>query len=295
MASASSAPSWTLGKATIGRVDEVVLEKQGSWLLPDATPDLIAAHRWLDPSASDGDGDIRLSVHSFVVDIAGTRLVVDTGVGNDKVRDNPAWHNLNSDYLARFGRSGIDPASVDIVVTTHIHRDHVGWNTTLRQGRWEPTFPNARYLTTRTEWDYWSTAALTEDQQRMFADSIDPVRRTGQYELVDVQRPVDIADGVTLIPTPGHTPGHASVQLTSGGQSALISGDFLHHPVQVADPRLCCSVDVDPAASERTRAAVLSGLADTETLLFGSHFTHPTAGRVRTTPSGFVLEPAAAQ
>jgi glyoxylase-like metal-dependent hydrolase (beta-lactamase superfamily II) len=291
----SPVPVWTVGRATIGRVDEIVLEKQGSWLLPAATADLVTAHPWLDPSAYDDQGDIRLSVHSFVVDIAGTRIVVDTGVGNDKVRENPAWNNLRTDYLVRLRQAGIDPASVDVVVNTHIHRDHVGWNTVLRQGIWEPTYPNARYLTASAEWAYWSTTALTEDQQRMFADSIDPVKGAGQLELVDARTPVEIADGVTLVPTPGHTPGHVSVQITSGDETALISGDFLHHPVQVAHPRLCCGADVDPAASERTRAAVLSSIADTETLLLGSHFTHPTAGRVRTTSTGWVLAPAAAQ
>ena len=285
---------WTVGDATIGRVDEVVLEGQGRWLLPDATAELVAGQPWLDPSATDDGGDIRLSVHSFVVDIAGTRIVIDTGVGNGKVRDNPAWNNLDGDYLPRLGDAGFDPDSVDLVINTHIHRDHVGWNTTLRDGQWEPTFPNARYLVARTEWDYWSAAALSEDQQRMFADSITPVRRAGQYELVDVETPVEIADGVELLPTPGHTPGHVSVRISSGGETALVTGDFLHHPIQLAHPRLCCGVDVDPAVSERTRETTLSSIADTETLLLGSHFTHPTAGRVRSTASGFVLVPTAA-
>ena len=192
---------------------------------PDATAELVAGQPWLDPSATDDGGGIRLSVHSFVVDIAGTRVVIDTGIGNGKVRDTPGWNNLDSDYLLRLGAAGFHPESVELVINTHIHPDHVGWNTTLRDVAWEPTFPNARYLAARTEWDYWTAAALSEDQQRMFADSITPVRRAGQLELVDADIPVEIADGVELIPTPGHTPGHVSVRISSAGEIALVTGD----------------------------------------------------------------------
>lgn len=128
----------------------------------------------------------------------------------------------------------------------------------------------------------------------MFADSITPVRQAGQFDLVDTETPVEIADGVELIPTPGHTPGHMSVRISSAGETALVTGDVLHHPIQLAHPRLCCGVDVDPALSERTRQTILSTVADTETLLLGSHFTHPTGGHIRSTASGFVLVPAAA-
>lgn len=280
---------WTVGDATVVRVDEVQLEGQGGWLLPDLTADLVAGEQWLDPSAVDERGEVRFSVHSFVVDIAGVRIVIDTGVGNDKVRDNPAWNNLNSDYLKRLGEAGIDRESVDLVVNTHIHRDHVGWNTTLIDGVWEPTFPDARYLTSRTEWDYWHAASLTEDQQRMLADSITPVRDAGQFDTVAVDSPVEIAPGVELIPSPGHTPGHVSVQIASAGHTALVTGDVLHHPAQIAHPDLRCSADVDPLQAARTRNALLSSLAGSETLVLGTHFTHPTAGFVRLDGSGLVL------
>jgi glyoxylase-like metal-dependent hydrolase (beta-lactamase superfamily II) len=282
---------WTIGDALIWRVDEVILEGHGRWLFPDLTAELVAEQRWLDPSATDDRGDIRLSVHSFVLDVTGMRIVIDTGVGNGKVRANPAWNNLGTDYLSRLVACGVDADTVDLVVNTHLHRDHVGWNTTLRDGEWVPTFPHARYLVTRTEWDYWSTAPLDDDQQRMFADSITPVREGGQLELVDAAAPVEIADGVELIPSPGHTPGHVSVLISSAGRAALVTGDFLHHPIQLAHPNLCCSADVDYATSERTRAAMLSRIADTETLLLGTHFTHPAAGHVRSTPSGYAFAP----
>lgn len=280
-----------VGAATVYRVDEVVLEGQGSWLLPGATPELLAAQRWLDPSGVDDRGELRVSVHSFVVDIAGTLIVIDTGVGNNKVRDNPAWNCLNTDYQENLRKSGFEPDSVDIVINTHLHRDHVGWNTVLQHGVWQPTFPNARYLASRSEWDYWACARLNEDQQRMFADSITPIVEAGQFDRIDVPEPVEIADGVELVPSPGHTPGHLSVRIRSAGQTALVTGDFLHHPVQVAHPTLCCGADVDGAVAERTRKTILSSLADSDTLLLGSHFTDPTAGFVRSGRSGLVLVP----
>lgn len=283
----TSHTQWKIGDALITRVDEIVLEGQGSWLLPGATTDVVAEQTWLNGSSLDEHGDIRLSVHSFVIDIGDTRIVVDTGVGNAKVRDNPAWNDLNTDYLQRLG---VDRGTVDLVLTTHLHRDHVGWNTMRSGSAWVPTFPHAEYLVARTEWDYWAAARRTEDQLRMFADSVDPVHEAGLLRLVEDDES-DVADGVQLIPTPGHTPGHRSVRITSGGESALITGDFLHHPIQLAHPCLECAVDVDPALALRTRAAQLAGLVDTTTVLLGTHFTSPTAGYVRRGETGYVLSP----
>lgn len=291
----SSRTQWSVGDVVITRVDEIALEGQGRWLLPDATPELVGAQPWLDPSSTDEDGEIRVSVHSFVVDIADTRVIVDTGVGNGKVRENPAWNDLDTEYLQRLAGAGVSPDSVDLVVTTHIHRDHVGWNTTVREGLWEPTFPRARYLTSRKEWDFWASQELSADQERMFADSITPIRQAGQLDVVTAESAVEIADGIELIPTPGHTPGHVSVRISSAGETAFITGDSMHHPVQLAHPSLCCGADVDPLLARRTRELILSSIADTNTLLLGSHFTPPTGGHVKSTTTGFVLIPAPAR
>ncbi|MEH3131650.1 MAG: MBL fold metallo-hydrolase [Mycolicibacterium neoaurum] len=282
---------WKIGDALVTRIDETTLEGQGRWLLPGATPDIVSGQTWLDSSSVDQNGDIRLAVHSFVIDISGTRIVVDTGIGNAKVRDNPAWNDLNTDYLQRLCDAGIDPGTVDLVLTTHIHRDHVGWNTMRSGSAWVPTFANAEYLVALDEWEYWTTARLSEDQYRMFADSVDPVRDAGLLRLLEHDE-LDVADGVQLIPTPGHTPGHRSVRITSGGASALITGDFLHHPIQLAHPCLECAVDIDPALALRTRATQLASLVDTPTLLLGTHFTSPTGGYIRSGDTGYVLSPA---
>ncbi|MEU8523781.1 MBL fold metallo-hydrolase [Streptomyces sp. NPDC048577] len=283
-AATGGAPRWSVGDAVVHRIDELVLPPEtGPWLIPKATPDLVAQVPWLAPDFADSRGTLHLAVHSFAVETGGLRVLVDTGVGNGKSRANPAWDNLDTPYLDHLTSAGFAPESVDIVILTHLHTDHVGWNTRLSDGgRWEPTFPHARYLVSRAEADHWSGAELDESRRRMLSDSVDPVRDSGQLELVDVPAEgVDVAPGLRLLPTPGHTPGQVAVHLHSAGHSAVITGDCIHHPVQMAHADLCSSVDVDPEQASRTRRSLLARLAGTDTLLLGSHFAPPTAGFVR--------------
>lgn len=289
------APSWAVGDHTVRRVDEVLLPAgTGPWLLPGATPGLVGRSPWLSPEFADGQGVLRLASHSFAVEADGMRVLVDTGIGNGKRRANPAWHDLNSDYLARLRAAGFAPESVDLVVLTHLHADHVGWNTRAEGDTWVPTFPNARYLTSRTEWDHWAGVDMEEARRQMFRDSVHPVREAGLLDLVDVaDEGTDVAPGVRLLPTPGHTPGQVAVALSSLGESALITGDSIHHPVQMAHPELCSCVDVAPGLATRTRNQVLDSLAGTSTLLLGSHFPAPTAGHVRRENGGYRLVPVA--
>ena len=255
----------------------------GPWLLPAATPDTVADTPWLRPDFADDAGTLRLSSHSFAITLGGRRVLVDTGIGNGKERANPAWHDLDTDYLDRLTRAGFAPESVDLVVLTHLHADHVGWNTRLTDGSWVPTFPNARYLTTRTEWSHWAAADMEAPRRQMFRDSVHPIRDAGLLDLVDVSAgPVEVAPGLRLLPAPGHTPGQVAVELRGDDRTALITGDAVHHPVQLARPDIGSCVDIDPALAERTRRALLASVADTDTLLLGSHFAAPTAGRVAT-------------
>jgi glyoxylase-like metal-dependent hydrolase (beta-lactamase superfamily II) len=293
-----SAAWWTVGEVVIHRIDEVLLPPEtGPWLLPTATPDLVAQAPWLTPDFAHTDGYLHLAVHSFAVRIADLRVLVDTGVGNGKVRANPAWHNLDTPYLARLHAAEFSPACVDLVIMTHLHMDHVGWNTCRDgHGDWVPTFPNARYLASRAEDDYWSGVDMAAARRQMFADSVQPVRDAGQLDLVEVPPAgVEVAPGLRLLATPGHTPGQVAIRLTSAGRTAVISGDFLHHPVQLSHPAVRSSADVDPDLAARTRRALLAELADTDTLLLGSHFPPPTAGLVRTDGNAYRLLPVPAQ
>ncbi|MEU3523960.1 MBL fold metallo-hydrolase [Streptomyces sp. NPDC038707] len=280
--SAAALPSWTVGDVTVHRVDEVLLPPAtGSWLLPDATPEVVTGQDWLRPDFAGHDGVLRLASHSFAFVVDGLRVLVDTGIGNGKQRANPAWHDLRTDYLERLTAAGFPPDSVDLVVLTHLHADHVGWNTRRVDGAWTPTFPAARYVTARAEREFWAGYDMEEARRQMFRDSVTPVERAGLLDLVDVPAGgLRLVPGLRLLPTPGHTPGHVAVELTSRGGTALITGDCVHHPVQLAHPAIGACVDIDPRRSEATRRALLASLAGTGTLLLGTHFAPPTAGRV---------------
>lgn len=235
----------------------------------------------MQPDFADHDGILRLASHSFAFEVNGMRVLVDTGIGNGKQRANPAWDNLDTRYLERLTGAGFAPETVDLVILTHLHTDHVGWNTRSDGASWIPTFPHARYVSARAEWDYWAGADMEEARRQMFRDSVDPVEEAGLLDLVHVPyEGAVIAPGVRLLPTPGHTPGQVAVELRSQGEAALITGDCIHHPVQMLDPNLGSCVDIDPELAVRTRQRILGSLAGTRTLLLGSHFPPPTAGHV---------------
>ncbi|GGV04798.1 MBL fold metallo-hydrolase [Streptomyces albospinus] len=281
-ATPATSTGWSLGDIVVRRVDEIELPRQtGPWLLPDATREVLDEASWLRPDFADAEVP-RLASHSFAVEAGGLRIVVDTGIGNGKTRANPAWNGLDTDFLERLTAAGFPPESVDLVITTHLHTDHVGWNTRLAGEDWVPTFPNARYVTSRTEWDHWAATDLDEARTRMFRDSVHPVREAGQYDLVNVpEQGHEVAPGVLLVPAPGHTPGQVAVELRGSDRRALITGDSIHHPVQLSHPHVHSCVDVDPVQAIRTRARLLDGVADTDALLLGTHFPRPTAGTVR--------------
>ncbi|MFE3652018.1 MBL fold metallo-hydrolase [Streptomyces sp. NPDC059152] len=292
----AAAPSWTVGDVTVHRIDEVHLPPEtGPWLLPGATPDVVDRHDWLRPDFADRAGVLRLASQSFALSVGGLRVLVDTGIGNGKTRANPAWHDLRTDYLQRLTAAGFAPDRVDLVVLTHLHADHVGWNTRAHEGAWVPTFPNARYMVSRAEREFWAGYAMDEPRRQMFRDSVHPVEDAGLLDLVDVpSQGADIAPGLRLVPTPGHTPGHLAVEVGSRGATALITGDCLHHPVQLAHPALGSCVDIDPDQARATRHALLSSLAARETLVLGTHFPPPTGGRVIPDGDAYRLAPVPA-
>ncbi|MFD7922409.1 MBL fold metallo-hydrolase [Streptomyces sp. NPDC059740] len=294
----SGTPHWTVGEATVHRIDETPLPPEtGRWLLPGATADLVEQQEWLRPDFAD-QGVLRADSHSFAIRTGGLRVLVDTGIGNGKQRANPAWHDLDTPYLDRLTRAGFPPDSVDLVILTHLHTDHVGWNThwSAAAGAWVPTFPRARHLTSRTEWDFWrgQEREMDEPRRQMFRDSVLPVADAGLLDPLDVPDDgLEIAPGLSLLPTPGHTPGHLAVRLHSAGATALITGDCVHHPVQLAHPGIGSCVDIDPARAEATRRALFSSLAGTDTLLLGTHFAPPTAGHVVRDADAYRLLPSA--
>jgi len=213
-----------------------------------------------------------------VVQAPGLNLVVDTCIGNDKPRALLGGRALQSAFLDSLAEAGCPREAVDVVVCTHLHVDHVGWNTMLVDGGWVPTFPNARYLIGRREYEHW-TRDGDEEQQVILGDSVRPVFDQGLATLVEMNH--RISPEIRLTPTPGHTPGHVSVLIESGGARAMITGDMLHHPVQFGHPEWSPTFDSDPVAGANMRRAVMEGVAEEPVLVIGTHFAAPTAGHVR--------------
>jgi glyoxylase-like metal-dependent hydrolase (beta-lactamase superfamily II) len=283
--------SWRVGDVTITKIVEFEGAFPGGGpgsAVPEGTPEAIKQIPWLIPHFATEEGFIRMSVHALLVETPARRIVIDTCIGNDKVRSSPMFNMIKTNFLADLAAAGWSRDSVDGVLCTHLHVDHVGWNTMLEDGDWKPTFPKARYYFGRREFEHWSTEATRPDTKVIFADSVQPILDAGLATLVEMD--AVIAPEIRLIPTPGHTPGHVSVVIESKGERAVITGDIMHHPCQVAHPHWSSDFDNDKDASRVTRRAFLCDYADNGTLVIGTHFGGPTAGRVVRDGDAYRLE-----
>ena len=270
---------WKIGEVSITRVIESEAPWDGTLLLPEATAANVRKERdWLHPTFTDDAGLLRMSIHAFVIESRGKRIVVDTCIGNDKERPIPEWNRKQWPFLANLEQAGYPRESVDLVLCTHLHVDHVGWNTMLRGGRWVPTFPNATYLIGGTEWDFFSTAE-EPFLKGPVDDSVRPVVAAGMSQLVDDAH--RLTDEVWLESTPGHTPGHFSVRISSRGEEAVITGDLMHHPILCRYPEWDNKFDYDGPRAKKTRRAFCERYADSAVLVLGTHFATPSAGRIR--------------
>ena len=268
---------WQIGDVRISRVVEAEGPTPGTFLFADATPEMLLQHAWLKPHFMTEEGMLISSIHAFVVESQGKTIVVDTCIGNDKPRAVKNWNMRKGRFLEDMAEAGFPPDRVTTVLCTHLHVDHVGWNTLLKDGKWVPTFPKARYLIGRKEWDYWSKAQ-DESDKAIQNDSVRPILDAGLADLVESNH--KLTSEVYLEPTPGHTPGHVSVRISSKGSDAVITGDLMHHPVQCAQPEWANRFDVDSNAARATRRAFLEKYKDGKTLVLGTHFAAPTAGHV---------------
>lgn len=264
-----------IGNIAVSRVEEMIWTISPRFLFADMTYDDLEPYRdWLVPHFCDEDLKLRLSMHTFVVRTPHHTILVDTCIGNDRKRDVPLWTNMQTDYLDRLGAAGVNPDDVDYVFCTHMHVDHVGWNTHLRDGRWVPTFPNAQYLFHRAEWEHWKNTQ-EEHQAEVMQDSVLPIVDAGLAVMVEADHVIE--DGIRLTPTPGHTPGHCSMLLNSGGADAVITGDMIHHPWQIAEPYRTSRACTNPEQAIKTRTEFVHTHADTDTVILGTHFAPPTA------------------
>jgi glyoxylase-like metal-dependent hydrolase (beta-lactamase superfamily II) len=287
---------WRVGRATISPVIELEAITSPRFLFADVDKAGVTrvARRssWLAPSFVDERGYLLQRVQCLVIDLDGTRVAVDTCVGNDKVRANAGWNELQGPFLEDMTAAGFAAESIDVVICTHLHVDHVGWNTRLVDGRWVPTFPQARYVFAATEVDYWRRTAYPADDP-VFGDSIAPILDAGLAELTPVDH--EVCQGVRLDFTPGHTPGHVSIVVECGGERAVITGDMIHTPLQIAEVDLSSAFDFDQRAAAQTRREFLNRYRD-DTLVIGTHWGGPGAGRITAVTVGrWAVDPTPSQ
>ena len=252
-------------------------------MYPGATPEIVARHRdWLVPEALDAEtGLMVFAFQSYLLRTGRYTILVDSCVGEDKERPHrPNWHRKKWPWLDNLKAAGVTPEEVDFVMCTHLHVDHVGWNTRLVDGRWVPTFPNASYLFAETEYRYWEAESRKLDFMReVFADSVLPIMEAGRATLVGADFEIDT--GLTIEPTPGHTPGHICLNVRSRGQRAVFAGDLMHHPLQVPEPQLSSIFCADAEQSRKTRTAFVERHADSDIVILPAHFPGRSAGRIR--------------
>ena len=272
--------AWRIGEVTVTRIVETELPfayHPKHPFMPAATPEALSQIPWLHPNYVTPEGALRLSVHALLVEAPGLRLIVDTCIGNDKPSAITRNESLHTGFLEDLLAAGWPVESVDTVVCTHLHVDHVGWNTRILDGKWVPTFPHAKYLIGEIEYAHWQ-ADESAGQQQVMSSSVQPIFDAGLAQLVPTDH--QISPEVSLVPTIGHTPGHVSVKIESQGQQALITGDFVHNPCQIAQPDWTVSFDDDQAAAARCRHRLFRDLVGTDTLVIGTHFAAPTAGKI---------------
>ena len=271
-----------IGNLRVMRVLEAITPFNRQTFFPQTTDADWAPHRhWLEPHALDPATDeLQFPMQSYVVRTSHHTILIDSCIGNHKDRPNrPLWHHKTDDtYMRALAAHGLAPEDIDFVMCTHMHADHIGWNTRLENGRWVPTFPNARYIFSERELATWRDVDREGFSRAPYEDSVLPIVEAGRAELVDNDYALD--DEVRLEPTPGHTPGHVAIALASVGASAIMCGDLMHSPVQCLHPEWVPWPDWDVELAGKTRRAFLERYCETDTLVCTAHFPLPSAGRI---------------
>lgn len=314
--------TWQIGRFAVTEVPEFPIEVGLlDGLIAEATPDVVLSIDWMRPDYANKAGQTLWDVHSYVVDTGEHRVLVDAGVGNGKDYPmQPIWTGMETPFLDRLAEAGYAPEDIDVVLLTHLHLDHVGWCARkTADGDWVPTFPNGRVVLVDAEYQrhldqiaespaestpvvadadgdevdliarafHADTAALSEQTRLIQEQSFQPVIDAGLLELVSSG--AEVVPGVRYVATPGHTSAHHSVRLESEGAAAFVTGDFIHHPMQIARPDWSSQGDWDRAASARNRREFLASAAGTDLLVLGTHFTGAGAGYIVEDGDGYRL------
>jgi glyoxylase-like metal-dependent hydrolase (beta-lactamase superfamily II) len=283
--------TWKIGDVEITRLVEVNnWEDDITMLLPEATPETVLAYPWLQPHFATADGRMIISFQCFVMRTREHRIMLDTCIGADRQREFDVFTNMQTEFLDDLAHAGFDPKEIDTVLCTHLHFDHVGWNTHLVDGEWVPTFPNARYLFGRKEYEHWKMLTDTNGYHDLnhMHDAVQPVIDAGLVDLIEPDH--EICPELSLRPTPGHTPGHVSIVVESKGERAIVTGDLMHNPIQFERPDDTVRFDMDQEMGRATRRQFVDDMANTDVFVIGSHFSDPTGGWVVRDDAGCRLE-----
>lgn len=312
--------TWNVGKFTVSEVPELPIEVGLlDGLIAEATPEAVKGIDWLSPGYANEAGQTLWDIHIYVVDTGDQVIMVDPGCGNGKsYPTQPIWSGLDTPFLERLREAGYERDDIDVILCTHLHLDHIGWCTMQdAEGRWVPTFPNARLVVVRDEWErhmaqiiptavvdvadpdpaaavdlierafLTDEANLSEQTRLIQQETFQPIIDAGKLELVPSN--AEIAPGIRYESTPGHTSAHHSVRLESGDEFAFITGDFIHHPIQIARPEWSSRGDWNLEVSGRNRRAFYESCAGTDLLVLGTHFNDPSAGYIVEDGEGFRL------
>ena len=283
-----------IGSATVQRIEESYLAAYDArTFFPDWDDAAAARHAaWLAPHHYDpASGCLKLSIHSWLVTLGGRRILIDTCVGNHKPRPaRPRWNRMETPWLQRLAAAGVRPDEIDMVMCTHLHADHVGWNTRLENGRWVPTFANATYVFSRADYEHCARldagSAAGPVNHGSFRDSVLPVVEAGLARMVTGT--VTLDDGLKIEPAPGHTPGTVTIELESRGEQALFCGDIVHHAIQIHHPEWNSFVCEDAEGARRSRRAVLAHCAASGARLLPCHMGAPFTCRIDHKGDGFL-------
>jgi len=274
--------TWKVGDVEVTRIVELWdFQDDINMTMPDATAEEVKAIPWLHPHYATPEGLQRMNFQGFLVTTPTRKMMIDTCIGNDRQRPFDVFTDLQTSFMEDLAHMGVGPNDIDTVMCTHLHHDHVGWNTYLKDGKWVPTFPNARYLFGRVEKEGWDR--FREDGHhdiRHLEDSVDPIIEAGLADFVEADH--RICDEIYLEQSHGHTPGHVHVCIESRGKRAVITGDLMHHPMQCAMPHRTATFDLDKDAGRATRIRFVEKYKDSGVLVIGAHFADPTAGWIRT-------------
>ena len=289
---------FAIGDLRIDRVEEICEPAmRPEDFLAGLSADAIERNlHWMAPVYYDvATGMAITSVHTWVVRTRHHNVLIDTCMGNDKTRPGTYGDKLHLPWIERLAKTGLRPEDLDFVMCTHLHADHVGWNTQLVDGRWVPTFPNARYIFARREYGFWETAtgpvATAFGQACVYQDSVLPCMEAGLVQLVDDGFTLD--DDLVVQDAPGHTEGNVIVRASSRGHGGLFVGDVIHIPLQVLYPDISTVVCQKPELATMHRRRVLTECAEHGHLLLPAHFAAPHYGRVTSDAQGFHFHPGA--